>query len=244
MTAPWATLPSGPAATSIRAAPPVLVAVAHGTRCRTGQEQVRQLVDAIRRRRPGLRIELAYLDIEQPGLGAVARGLDRPAVAVPLLFAAGYHVRTDIPAELRGTTVTAAAPLGPDPLLTEALVRRLREAGPLPDAVVLAAAGSSDPRARADVRAVARELATAIDRPVRAGYASAATPRVDAAVASLRGDGARRVGVAAMLLADGHFHRSLHTAGADTVTRPLGTTVVDLILSRYHDALTPVRRAG
>lgn len=56
---------------------------------------------------------MAYLDIERPHLSTVAARLDRPAVAVPLLFAAGHHVRTDIPAALAGAPVTAAPPLGP-----------------------------------------------------------------------------------------------------------------------------------
>lgn len=234
----------GAAGAGAAGAAPALVAVAHGTRCPTGQAQVRRLVAALAERRPELRVEVGYLDIERPSLRAVAARLDRPAVAVPLLFAAGYHVRSDIPAALHGTGVTAAPPMGPDPALTAALVTRLRQAGPLPDAVVLAAAGSSDPRAQADVRAVARDLAAAIDRPVRAGYASAATPRPAEAVARLREAGASRVGIAAMLLADGHFYRSLYAAGADTVTRPLGTTVVDLILSRYDAALAPISQAS
>ncbi|MGH3714207.1 MAG: sirohydrochlorin chelatase [Micromonosporaceae bacterium] len=231
--------------TGVRSAPPALIAVAHGTRCATGQAQVRRLVTALRERRPELRVEVAYLDIERPGLRSVATRLDGSAVAVPLLFAAGYHVRSDIPAALHGTPVIAAPPMGPDPALTSALVSRLRQAGPLPDAVVLAAAGSSDPRAQADVRVVARDLAAAIGRPVRAGYASAAQPRVGQAVAELREAGARRIGIAAMLLADGHFYRSLYAAGADTVSRPLGTTMIDLILSRYsHTARRPLLQAS
>jgi sirohydrochlorin ferrochelatase len=54
-------------------------------------------------------------------------------------------------------------------------------------------------------------------------------------VAKLRREGARRVGVAAYLLADGLFYRSLHRAGADQVTAPLchDPAVADLVLTRY-----------
>jgi sirohydrochlorin ferrochelatase len=57
-------------------------------------------------------------------------------------------------------------------------------------------------------------------------------------VARLRAGGARRVTVAAYLLADGLFYRSLHTVGADVVTAPLVTApgVADLVLRRYDAA--------
>jgi len=226
---------------------PSLIAVAHGTRCATGQAQVRRLVTAVRQHRPELDVTLAYLDIERPHLRTVAARLRRPAVAVPLLFAAGYHVRADIPAALRGAPVAAAPPLGPDPALTAALTARLAQADALDaDAIVLAAAGSSDPRAVADVREVARDLAAATARPVVAGYASAAAPRVDEAVTMVRAAGAERVAIAAMLLADGQFYRSLGAAGADVLTRPLGAhpTVIDLILRRYDEADFPLSQTG
>jgi hypothetical protein len=45
--------------------------------------------------------------------------------------------------------------------------------------------------------------------------------------------------VAAYLLVDGLFYRSLHRIGADAVTAPLVTypTVADLVLARYDAAL-------
>jgi sirohydrochlorin ferrochelatase len=218
---------------------PALLAVAHGTRHASGQAQVRALVAAVRRRRPDLDVRVAYLDIERPSLHAVVAGLDRPAVAVPLLFATGHHVRVDIPDAVRGTPVVTARPFVPDPALTVALTARLAEVGGLDaDAIVLAAAGSSDPGAGADIHRVAGDLAAATGRPVLPGYASAARPRVEEAVARLRESGAGRVVVAAMLLADGHFHRSLATTGADAVSRPLGRhpAMVELILSRYQQA--------
>ncbi|HEX2417115.1 MAG TPA: CbiX/SirB N-terminal domain-containing protein [Micromonosporaceae bacterium] len=216
---------------------PALIAVAHGTRQAAGQAEVRGLVSAVRQRRPDLEVRLAYLDLERPRLRAVATTLDRPAVAVPLLFTRGYHVGTDIPEAVHGTPVTVAPPLAPDPALTVALNARLREAGGLDaDAIVLASAGSSDPGAAPDVHRVADHLAAMVGRPVLPGYASAAHPRVDEAVVRLREAGAGRVAVAAMLLADGHFHRSLATSGADVVSRPLGRhpEVVGLILSRHQ----------
>jgi sirohydrochlorin ferrochelatase len=101
--------------------------------------------------------------------------------------------------------------------------------------VVLAAAGSSDPAWRADIAGVAAQLGAHV------AYASGTELRVPDVVARLREQGARRIAVAAYLLAEGLFYRSLHRAGADAVTPPLcaDPAVVDLVLARY-DALTMV----
>ncbi len=236
-------------------AEPVLLAVAHGTRHPVGRAQVRALVRQVCARRPGLDVRLAYMDVLQPALPYVLATLDRPAVVVPLLLTAGYHVRVDIPAAVlaRGADtaladtalhdtapgVVVAPPLGPDPVLAGLLHERLREAGGLwADAVVLAAAGSHDPRALADVARVAADLGERLSAPVRVAYASAARPRVPQAVAELRAAGFRRIAVASFLLADGFFHQSLAAAGADVVTRPLGAhpLLARLILERYRAA--------
>ena len=107
-------------------------------------------------------------------------GLERAAasgktlcVVVPLLLTAAYHSKSDIPAQLAASTgaagggpaldVRCADTLGPHPLLLAALERRLREAGVALDsaadrartAVVLAAAGSSDPAANATIAELA-----------------------------------------------------------------------------------------
>jgi sirohydrochlorin ferrochelatase len=206
---------------------PVLLAVAHGTRSVAGQQQIRDLVDRVALRRPELDVRLAYVDVQQPRVGEAVRGLD--AVVVPLLLSAGYHVRVDIAEAVAANNAVAAPALGPDPVLTRSLRGRISRG----DTVVLAAAGSSDPAWRADIAAVAAELGAHV------AYASGTEQRVPDVVARLRERGARRITVAAYLLAEGLFYRSLHQAGADAVTPPLcaDPAVVDLVLARY-DALT------
>ena len=198
-----------------------LVAVAHGTRSRAGQQQIRDLVDTVALRRPGLDVRLCYVDVQQPRVDDTMRGVT-DAVIVPLFLATGYHVRVDIARAAGGNPV--AAPLGPDPVLTESLAGRL---GP-GDAVVLAAAGSSDPGWRADVAGIAAELGAHV------GYTSGTGQRVPDVVTDLRRQGAERIAVAAYFLADGLFYRSLLTAGADSVTPPLchDPAVADLVLRR------------
>jgi sirohydrochlorin ferrochelatase len=103
---------------------------------------------------------------------------------------------------------------------------------------VLAAAGSSDPAAVASVAAVARRWAGAGWWDVTAAYASAAAPSPADAVAALRRRGAPRVAIASYLLSPGLFADSLHDAGADVVSAPLGDApeVAAVVLERYDDA--------
>jgi sirohydrochlorin ferrochelatase len=218
---------------------PILLAVAHGTRSAAGQAQIRDLADTVATRRPELDVRLAYVDVQHPRLPDVA--MHRPTVVVPLLLSSGYHVRVDIVSAVEGHDAVATAPLGPDRRIVDLLAARIAAAGPV-DAVILAAAGSSDPHSRADVAAVAAALPV----PVHVAYASTSEPRVPDVVARLRAAGARRITVAAYLLAEGLFYRALHSAGADAVTAPLVTddSVADLVLHRYDDAAARFAVAG
>ncbi|HEY0125570.1 MAG TPA: CbiX/SirB N-terminal domain-containing protein, partial [Blastococcus sp.] len=132
---------------------------------------------------------------------------------------------------------------GPDPRLVEVLHDRLVQTGADPGdplaAVVLAAAGSSDPRSVADVEDTADLLQRSWAGPVTTGYGSAARPPVPEAVTAARKAGAERVVVAAYLLAPGHFHDKLQGAGADCVTAPLlpDERIAAVLLDRYDAAL-------
>lgn len=201
-----------------------LLAVAHGTRSAAGQAQIRDLVDRVACRRPDVDVRLAYVDVQHP---RVADAIQESDAVVPLLLSAGYHVRVDIAEAAARVGAAVAPPLGPDPVLVDVLRRRI----PPCDAVVLAAAGSSDPAWRADVDEVAAELGATV------AYASGRERLVSDVVARLRAKGTRRIAVAAYLLAEGLFYRSLHRAGADHVTAPLcvDPAIADLVLTRYLD---------
>jgi sirohydrochlorin ferrochelatase len=226
----------------------VLVACAHGTRNPTGRRLVAELALAARRLRPGLATTAAFVDVQPPTVGDVVAGLageHRAAVVVPLLLSGGYHVHVDIAGAVAAhPSAVAARPLGPDPRLVDVLADRLRAAGADPadpgTAVVVAAAGSSDPRAVADVERTAALLQRGRSGPVTCGYGSAAAPSVPDAVAAARAAGAARVVVAAYLLAPGHFAGRLAAAGADTVTAPLlpDDRIAAVLLDRY-DAARP-----
>ncbi|MBW8764914.1 MAG: sirohydrochlorin chelatase [Geodermatophilales bacterium] len=232
------------------AAGPVLVACALGTRNPTGRRLVAELALTARALRPGLVTTAAFVDVQPPTVVDVVAELSaagRSVVVVPLLLSGGYHVHVDIAGAVAGSEAAVAArPLGPDPRLADVLRDRLVEAGadagdPV-TAVVLAAAGSSDPRAVADVEDTADLLQRQWAGPVTTGYGSAARPTVPAAVAAARRGGAERVVVASYLLAPGHFHDKLADSGADAVTAPLlpDGRIAAVLLDRYDAARTAV----
>ncbi|GAA1306964.1 sirohydrochlorin chelatase [Saccharothrix xinjiangensis] len=216
-----------------------LVLVAHGTRDPAGAVVVEEIASLVRARLGGVPVHVAYADVRQPDVTSVLSSVTGPAVVVPAFLAAGYHVRVDIPAQVAASghpDTAVTAPIGP--ALVPALLSRLAEAGRRPgDPVVLAAAGSSDPRALADVRAVADALSRRVG-PVTIGYAATATPRIADVVARARAETRGRVAVASWLLAPGLFHRAVAASGADVVAAPIGAhlRVVEAVLLRYYEA--------
>ncbi|MFF2080883.1 sirohydrochlorin chelatase [Kitasatospora sp. NPDC058162] len=224
--------------------PPVLLAVAHGSRDQAAVSSTRALLRLVRSLRPELTVRCCFLDLAEPSLPRALAHLagERP-VLVPLLLGTGYHVRVDLPEALAAAGLPRtrlARALGPHPLLAAALADRLAEAGAPPGApVVLAGAGSSDPAAVADTGAMARLLAARLGRPVTAAHLSAAAPTPHRAVADLRAAGNSRVAVASYLLSPGFFARRAATTPAAWTGRPLGAhpAVARLVLHRYDEAL-------
>ena len=227
-----------------------LLAISHGTDSVAGRRSVGALVAAVRAATV-VPVLGGFVDVQPPRLPRVLADLPAaaPAVVVPLLLSAGYHVRIDIARAARRAQrpVAVAAALGPDDGLVRLLARRLAEAGSTePDRVVLAAAGSSDAAAVRDCRDVAARLAGLLGRPVTVGFLSAAEPRLAAVVDAARHtEPAARVAIATYLLAPGYFHGLVQAAGADVVAAPLldGSGVVaaellDAVLARYAAATT------
>lgn len=261
---------------------PVLLVVAHGSRDPRHAATVTTLTERVRSLRPGLRVETAFLDFNAPTVPAVLSrlaaegpaapvgrgrrpgaagggGRAREVVALPLLLTRAFHAKTDIPAGLRAATerhpwlsVRQAAVLGPSPLLTAALERRLYEAGVRPGdrartGVVLASAGSSDPEANAVIAEIAREWRLTGWCAVRPAFASASGPRTEDAVRALRASGCARVAVAPYVIAPGRLPDRIAAgaaaAGADALAAVLGPApeLARLLLRRYDEAAA-VRR--
>lgn len=220
-----------------------LVIAAHGTRSQAGLATVEEIADRVRIRRPGISVRVGYLDVAVPTLAETLARVQGPACVVPLLLGHGYHASVDIPTVVStrpSAAATAVTPvLGADPRLVDALVDRLTEVRTLTpdDTVILAAAGSRDPRSAGATESLARLLARRIDVPVDVAYAAARSPRAAEAVDAVRSSGRRPV-LATLLLAPGHFADVIAAAGADAVTAPLGAhlAIVDLVLARYDEA--------
>ncbi len=236
-----------------RARRTAMLPVAHGTAvCGCAADPLAELGALSGRSTTSTPVRTAFVDVLGPSPSEVLRDLaaqspntadPAPAVLVPAFLASGYHVYQDVPREVEESAhpaVTVTPAMGPDPALARIISVRLRAAGWRPgDAVVFAAAGSSDPRARADVRRAAAMLTAQLATPVRTAYVATGAPRVPEVVAKLREEGQDRVFIASYLLAHGLFHERLHQAGATGVADPIGVhpAVVRLIADRYRAAL-------
>ncbi|WP_405883378.1 sirohydrochlorin chelatase [Streptomyces sp. NBC_01384] len=239
---------------------PVLLVIAHGSRDPRHAATVHALVRRVRARRPGLRVETGFLDFNIPSVQGVLESLAaedvREVVALPLLLTRAFHAKADIPAVLREAParlrIRQAEVLGPSPLLTAALERRLYEAGLTPadkpsTGVVLASAGSTDPEAIAVIAEIAREWRRTGWCAVRPAFASASLPRTEDAVRELRALGCERVAVAPYVLAPGFLPDRIArgAAEADVLADVLGPApeVARVLLERYDAARVPALAA-
>jgi sirohydrochlorin ferrochelatase len=240
----------------------VLVAVAHGSADPRASATVAELAEVARERSPGLDLRTAFLGHAPPSLPQVLSTVeaDREVAVLPLLLTAAYHSKSDIPRMLARSPrprVSYGATLGPHPLLLRALERRLAEADPSAfqdparTAVVLAAAGSSDPEANATIAQLAAQWRARTGWfAVRPAYASAAEPSPAVAVAALLRAGAPRVVVATYLLAPGLFADRIRqwslAAGAAAVSPVLGACaeVADVVLDRFAETGSRRRTAA
>ncbi len=236
-------------------AAPALIALAHGSRDRRSAATVKALIDEVRTLRPDLRVEPAFLDLSKPSFHTVVDRLVKAGhdeiVVVPLLLTRAYHARVDVPSAIAEAIarhpqlqIQASEILGLEASFLEVLDLRLREALKLArirelDALVLAAAGSSDPLANQAVARLARLWGAHHRLPVTAAYASSAPPATGEAVRAFRAEGRRHIAVASLFLAPGFLpDRAAELAleaGAVAVSEPLGAhpNLALTILARY-----------
>lgn len=234
---------------------PALIALAHGSRDPRSAATITHLVDEVRALRPDLPIEAAFLELSKPSFETVVNRLVRKGheeiVVVPLLLTEAYHAKVDVPAAIeaamqrhQGLKIRASHILGLQTEFLAVLDRRLRDALSKArvrelDALVLAAAGSSDSIANQAVSRLARVWGARHHLPVTAAFASAAPPTTGEAVRAFRREGRRHVAVASMFLAHGFLpDRAAELAleaGAVAVSEPLGAApeLARAVLARY-----------
>ncbi len=236
-------------------AAPALIALAHGSRDPRSARTITALIAEVKQQRPDLRVERAFLELAKPNFQTVVDRLVKAGfeeiVVVPLLLTEAYHAKVDVPeaiaeatARHEGLRIRATAVLGLETCFLEVLDERLREALKISrvrelDALVLAAAGTSDPLANQAVARLARLWGTHHKLPVTAAYASSAPPATGEAVRAFRAEGRRHIAVASLFLAPGFLpDRAAELAleaGAVAVSEPLGAhpEVARTILARY-----------
>jgi sirohydrochlorin ferrochelatase len=226
-----------------------LLLVAHGTRRPGGVEMVGDLAARVSTL-IGRRVQVAFVDVLGPTPCEVLSGTDGPAIVVPAFLSRGYHVRTDLPTHVAASghpDVTVTPALGPSRAAVRIVAEQLVKSGwRRGDSVILAAAGTSDQRAQADLRTTASLLSTLLGSPVDLGFVATGEPRLQEAVQRARARrGNRRVAVASYLLADGLFQERLRECGADVVSPALGTHpgLARLVASRFHEAVSLPRGA-
>jgi sirohydrochlorin ferrochelatase len=234
---------------------PALVALAHGSRDPRSAATIEALVAEVREMRPDLRIEAAFLELSKPSFTTVVDKLVRAGyeevVVVPLLLTEAFHAKVDVPAVVKaaeerhpGLKVGASRILGLETIFLEVLDRRLRSALKDArvrelDALVLAAAGSSDALANQTVARLARLWGTRHKLPTVAAFASAAPPTTGEAVRQFRAEGRRHIAVGSLFLAPGFLPDRAGElaleAGAVAVSEPLGadTEIARTVLARY-----------
>ena len=222
-----------------------LVLLAHGSRRPGPSCLLSRTAERVRTILPEVEVRTGYVELQPPDPATALEGLVDPVV-LPFFLARGYHVLNDVPAAVeRHGSGTVTGHLGVEEHLVEAVAQRLHEASaPLGglaglDHIVLGAAGSRQVAALEEVEAITRLLGAHLGRDVTPAYLSAARPSVRDAVSTARARGARRVGVATYLLAEGRFHRALHSTGADVVAAPIGDhpALAELVALRYRELI-------
>lgn len=235
----------------------VVTLTAHGSRDPRAARATEALTRAVALRHPEWEVRASYLDHAGPRprevLAAFGAAGHRRAVLVPLLLTAAYHGRVDVPGEITAAraeqpalAVEQADVLGPvgglvPELLLEGLVSRLGANDC--DALVLAAAGTRSPGARATVGQAAAALSARLGLPCRVAYASAAPPLSGDVVRDLRAEGHDRVGLVSYFLAPGLLWESAvasaRAAGVCTVAEPLtdAPAIAELVSARVRQAV-------
>ncbi|MSQ27729.1 MAG: sirohydrochlorin chelatase [Dehalococcoidia bacterium] len=156
-----------------------LVLMGHGSRDPEGAREFFELAEAVRRALPGRRVEAGVLEFPTTEAPAIAEAFERCAAAgaatvraVPVLLSLAGHAKQDMPHQVAeaqrrhpGMAIELCPALGIDPLLLEIVEERIAavyaavgDCRTEETAILLAARGTSDPEANADMFKVARLL--------------------------------------------------------------------------------------
>ena len=148
----------------------------HGSRDPEGVSGFKELVDAMRRRRPGAVVEYGFLEFAHPTFDIAVREMVKKGVteiiSLPAILFAGGHAKNDMPfemnsiqAETEGVSIRFGSFLGVSPQLLELCKILIEESekdlAPAPredTCLLLIGRGTKDPDGNSDVAKMARML--------------------------------------------------------------------------------------
>lgn len=223
-----------------------LVLAAHGSRDPRSAANARAVANQIRFMRPGLRVRVAFCDLNLPGIPDV---LTPDAVVTPFLLADAFHAQVDIPQQIASSGVPArqAAVLGEDDRLVAVMRQRLAEAGVGahdPECgVIVVAIGSTHAAANARTAQVADKLSAGSQwAATTMAFATGGGPSPAEAALQLRRHGAQRLVIVPWFLAPGLLtDRVARYAAAESIpmAAPLGAhrLVAETVLDRFDTAI-------
>lgn len=229
----------------------------HGTRVPEGAQQFTGVAGQVARRLAPIPVTHAFLELSEPLLGerldeVYAAGA-RSILVVPGMLLTAGHVKTDIPALMRGwqeshpdVDLRYGRALGLCPPMLDAARDRVEEALAKANGsvrrdethLVVIGRGSTDPDANADVSKLARLLWEGMGFAwADIGYFAVTFPTIDAVLDRAAGSGARRVVVAPYLLFDGVLARLLAERIAVAAERHPAVEFVTAGYLRDHDGV-------
>jgi sirohydrochlorin cobaltochelatase len=177
-----------------------ILLVGHGSREKSGNDEIEAFAAQWRERQPGWRIEVCFIEFSEitmsEGLRRAAESARR-VIVVPLILNAAGHVKMDIPQAIDGARLKypmvqflyAPHLTACDPILA-ILRRRLKDAmqaldmpDPTTTGVVILGRGSSDRQANGDMAKMARWLMEETDHElVDLAFTGITYPRLEKAV--------------------------------------------------------------
>jgi sirohydrochlorin cobaltochelatase len=177
-----------------------ILLVGHGSREKSGNDEIEAFAEQWRARQPGWRIEICFIEFSEitmsEGLRRAASGSQRVMV-VPLILNAAGHVKMDIPQAIDGARLKFpgvqflyAPHLTACDHILSIVKRRLKGAmkvldmpDPTTTGVVMLGRGSSDRQANGEMAKMARWLMEETDHPlVDLAFTGITWPRLEKAV--------------------------------------------------------------
>jgi precorrin-8X/cobalt-precorrin-8 methylmutase len=227
-----------------------IVLAGHGSRDLEGVRQFEELVEEIRRKASGRRIDHGFLEFASPTIDeAVKSSIEagsRKVVVVPALLAAATHAKNDMPGQLNWlkeqfpeTDLHFGAVMELHPLLLRLCQQRIIEAEAASTkllnrsqtCLVVVGRGTSDPDANAEIAKLARMLQEGMGFAASfVCYAGTAKPSVADGLRTAVRLGYKRLTVLPYLLFDGILVKRIYAA-ADAVAKL--SSEVEILKANY-----------